>query len=192
MVTAPFTFDAEGHVYADFKGRVPSITQLLNQAGEIDDTWFTEESSERGRHVHQLTAEYDLGGIDDDDVREMVSGYKNYLIAHVCIVKATRPTWLHVETPAVHPTLRFGGRCDRLAKVYRAAAVWEVKSGVFQKSHPLQTALQAILSAPTFKLPPERIVRYCCYLGENGRPKLEEHRNRRDFAKAREIIKRYA
>ncbi len=189
MISAPFRFDATTHTYTDSRGEVPHITGLLAAAGEIDDTWYTEESCDRGRAVHQLTAEYDLGALDPGDC---VSPFRAYLLGHVACDLVLGPRWLWIETPAVHPTLRFGGRNDRSGYVFKAGSVLEVKSGAPAKCHQVQTALQAILAAPTFGLPPEALVRYAEYVDERGRYKLHEHKSPRDFRRAYEILRRYA
>jgi hypothetical protein len=187
-----FTFEADTHTYATETGEVPGITRLLHLAGLVDDTWYTEESSERGRHVHQLCAEYDLGVITDEDLPDLVSAYKGYLLAHIESMRVVRPHWIHVETATFHEQLRFAGTPDRAGTVYNAAAVWEIKSGLKTKAHPIQTALQAFLIAEECKLPPEAVERWCCYVQPNGRCKIEQHGNRRDFVEALGIVRKYA
>jgi len=189
--TQTFHFDAATHTYSDQVGEVPGITRLLTLAGEIDDEWYTEESSERGRAVHKLTAEYDLGVITNEDLPHLVSAYKNYLLGHVEVMQIIQPNWVHVETAMFHRELRFGGTPDRGGTVYNAASVWEIKSGLRTKAHPLQTAFQALLLAEECRLPPQSIQRYCCYLQPNGRYKVEGHGNQADFAKVLGILNKY-
>jgi len=73
-------------------------------------------------------------------------------------------------------------------------AIFEIKSGLPTKAHPIQTALQAILVAGQSGnlLPATQWARYCEYLKPNGRYKLEEHRDRGDFDEAYEIIRKCA
>jgi hypothetical protein len=80
--SAVFRFDAVNHEYIDpSSGSVfPHITGMLQQTGWIDDTWYTEESSARGRAVHRLTADFDLGALHVDSC---VSRYRPYLLGHV-------------------------------------------------------------------------------------------------------------
>lgn len=187
-----FHFDAATHTYSDSRGEVPGITRLLTLAGKIDDEWYTEESSDRGRKVHKLTAEYDLGVIVDEDLPNLVSAYKGYLLGHVEVMQIVRPNWVHIEQAMYHRRLRFGGTPDRGGTVYQAAAVWEVKSGLPTKAHPLQTALQALLLAEECGLPPELVQRYCCYLKADGHYKVEGHGNKRDFVQVLGIIQEHA
>ena len=184
-----FRFDAINHEYLDLEtgAILPHITGMLQAAGLIDDTWFTEESSYRGQRVHRLTADYDLGAIEKPETVE--DKYKAYFLAHVKAMKILRPTFLAVEQPFVHPVYRYGGRPDRLAVINRAKAVLEIKTAIPAKSHPIQTALQAILAAGEFGLPPEGIQRLCLYVTKTGKFKLEEHRDRGDFDQARRVIR---
>ena len=186
-MSVPFRFNALNHEYLDeATGEVyPHITEMLLQAGLIDDTWYTEESSARGTAVHRLTADYDLQALD---VESCTSLYRGYLLAHVAVVSILQPTWLAVEEPLVHSTLRYGGRPDRDCLVGGIRAVWEIKSGPPEGSHPVQTALQAILVAQEARVPADAIARFCCYLRPDGRYKLDEHRKRTDFDRAFRII----
>lgn len=181
-------FEEEAHVYYLDGVVVPSITQMLKKVGLIDDTYYTEESSERGRAVHALSAAYDLGALD---VATCDSVYRPYLLAHVKVVELMRPrpTWLAVEEPAVHPHYRFGGRPDRVGVVFGLKAVWEVKSGAVERSHSIQTALQSILVAPRLGLPAHLVARFAEYLTANGKGRVLEHKNRHDCDKAYEIIR---
>lgn len=187
MKSAPFRFDARSHVYValDTGEIVPNITRMLDAVGLIDDRWYTEESCERGKEVHRLTANFDMGAVD---MSALVSPYRPYLLGHVEVMAIARPEMLHVEVGAVHPTLRFGGRPDRVLRVFNRRGVWEIKSGDPEKSHTVQTALQAILAAEELELPARLVTRHCEYLKKTGRYKVEEHKNPRDFDFAYAII----
>jgi hypothetical protein len=187
--TSPlFRFDAGAHEYLDIEtGEVfPHITGMLETTGWIDDRWYTEESSDRGTAVHQLTAAYDLGALH---VESCQSRFRGYLLGHVKAVSIARPKWLHIEEPMVHPVFRFGGRPDRDCIAYGLRATWELKSGDPERSHQIQTALQAILIAVDANLPPESIGRFCEYVKDKGKFKVERFIDRRDFDEARRIIR---
>jgi hypothetical protein len=187
-----FRFNADTHTYYLNGEERPHITGMLLRTGWVNDEWFTEESCERGRMAHQLTADYDLGAVDVASCR---SGYRGYLLTHVKAMTIARPEILAVEEACIHPELGYGGRPDRELVIYGAQAVLEGKSGGVDKSHQIQTALQAILIAAKYHLPAEQVGRYCLYwkLGErrNGSWawRLEEHRDPRDFAEARRVIR---
>lgn len=188
-MTTAFRFDAIEHVYFLEDRAVPSITQMIELCGLVETDWFTEESRRRGTEVHDLTAAYDLQALDPTQCR---SNYHGWLLAHVAAMKIVRPTWTHVEEPFVCGKLKFGGRPDRLGLVYRLRSTVEVKSGAIEKCHQIQTALQAILAAAEagFDLPAEHWNRLALYLQHNGRFRLEQHTDRRDFDEAYRVIKR--
>jgi hypothetical protein len=182
-----FTYDDGAHAYARLDGRpIPHITGMLERAGEIDDRWYTEESSARGTHVHKLTADFDLGALEPARCQ---SRFKGYLLGHVAAVGILRPEFKQIEEPMAHPTYHFAGRPDRIALIYMLLSILELKSGGKEKSHQIQTALQAILAAARYGIPAEAIPRYCLYLQDNGRYKLERHDKQKDFVRAYEIIR---
>jgi len=187
VVIPSFRFDPETHEYYLDDVLIPHITGMLEATGYIDDEWFTEEACDRGTMVHRLAAEYDLGAISDP--RQVVCEYKGWFLAHVEAMRTVHPTWLHVETALASPQHRFGGRPDRVGKVWGAWAVVDLKTGVPSKATPIQTALQAILVAPELHLPPAAIVRYELDVKENGKWRLFEHKAKSDFNEAYEVIR---
>jgi hypothetical protein len=189
MSATEFRFDVAAHEYFLNGTLVPSITQMIEQCGLVDADWYTEESRVRGTAVHDLTAAYDLGALDPATCG---SKYRGWLLGHVAAMKMLRPKWTHVEEPFVHGRLRFGGRPDRLGLVFQLRSLLEIKSGAMEKSHQIQTALQAILVAAEsgFAIPPEHWNRLALYVKPNGKFKLEQHKDRADFDEARRIIQR--
>jgi hypothetical protein len=195
MPTAPrpleFGFIESEHAYValDTGETLPSITQLLARAGLVDDRFFSEEASDRGTAVHRLCADHDLKALD---VATCTSKFRGYLLAHIKAVSIIQPTWLAVEEARVHPVLRFGGRPDRDMIAYGQRGVWEIKSGVPSKAHSVQTAFQSLLVAVEANLPPESLLRLCCYVKDKGRYRVEEHKDRRDFDEAKRILREFA
>ena len=183
----PFRFESVTHSYVLDGQRVPSITQMLKQCGLVDDRWWTDASRERGTHVHTLTAMYDLGALTD--VPGCTSRYKGWLQAHVLALGILQPELLQVEVPRVHPIYQFGGRPDREIKYQGRVGVLEVKSGAEEPGHAVQTALQCLLVAPIYHLPPQSLVRLCLYLKADGWFRVLEHVAVGDFIEARKVIK---
>ena len=54
VTPAGLTLDRETHTYRMHGRVVPSVTQMLNSAGQIDTQWYTAESSKRGTDVHTI------------------------------------------------------------------------------------------------------------------------------------------
>lgn len=184
-----FSFDNNRHEYIDVDAGeiLPHITGMLKRTGWSDDRFYTDASRDRGTAVHRLTADYDLGSIEN--LADLTSNYKGWLLAHVKMSSIIRPTWTSIEEARVHHRYRYGGRPDRVGFIYGALAVPDVKSGPAERGHQIQTALQAILVAPETNLPPEAIQRYGWYLKGNGKYKLEHFVDRRDFDEAYRIIR---
>lgn len=180
-----FRFDPVEHEYFIDGERVPSITAMLERCGWIDGSWYTTESRERGSEVHAMTAQYDLGALN---LEGCLSPHRGYLLAHVSAMQILRPEVLSVEEPAVHPIYRFGGRPDRIWRLQGLTAVAELKTGRAERSHAIQTALQAILTAQAAKLPAEAMGRFVLYLRHDGRFSVVECRQRSDFDEARRVI----
>lgn len=190
IVEAPplFRFDAATHTYIDLVtgAELPHITGMLERTGWIDATWFVEEDSRRGQEIHKLTADFDLGALDVD---RCVSRYRAYLLAYARAMQTLQPEILSVEQPIVTGGKhRWGGRPDRAARTFGLVGPVEIKSGGPQKSHPIQTALQAILLEQSLEVPAEFQSRLCVYVMASGRCKVERHTRRADFHQAREII----
>lgn len=186
-----FRFDAAEHTYLDIDTgeEFPHITAMLKACGYVDDAWFTDASRERGQAIHRLTADYDIGALEDLTSLED-NPFKGWLLAHVDAMQILQPTIYEIETPHVHPIFRFGGRPDRELMLYGIKGVLDLKSGPVEPSHRLQTALQAILAEESLGIPPEMMGRWTIYLKRNGKWKIEQHHDRTDFDHARTIIKR--
>jgi hypothetical protein len=184
----PFRFDRVDHVYwaLDTGEMLPHITSMLARTGWINDRWYTVESSERGTAVHKLTADYDLGVLD---VATVMSRYRGWLLAWVKLKALLQMTVLHVEEPMVHPILRFAGTLDRVQAVDGRTGPGELKSGDQEKSHQIQTALQAILVEPTLGIPARFQQRLAFYIQDNGKLKVRPHTDPRDLLEARRIIR---
>jgi hypothetical protein len=184
-----FRFDAGAHEYIELATGVvrPHITGMLLRTGWVDDTFFTEEGSARGTAIHDATAQYDMGSLVPGDYHDM--RYRGYLLSHVRAMEIAQPEFYDIEMPFMHEHYLYGGRPDRVGKVYGQEAVLEGKSGGPAKSHQIQTALQAILVAAKLKLPPHAVGRFALYWKANGKFTLLEHTRRQDFDEAYRVIK---
>jgi hypothetical protein len=182
-------FDQAAHAYYLHEVRVPSITQMMSAEGMIDSIWYTEESRQRGTAVHEWTASFDLGAVE---IESYEGAYRPYMLAHVEAMRVLRPEILEVEVPLVHERLRYGGRMDRLWRLFSALSIVELKSGPPMPWHRIQTALQAILVEQERGVPATAIKRYGLHLRGNGRYKLDPHDNPIDIGRARGVIAKQA
>lgn len=187
MKAIPFRFDHVEHAYFVEGRQIPNVTGMLQQTGWVDPTYYTDDVRERGRAVHQLTAEYDLGALDP---ARLVSKYRGWLLAHVAAMQRLKiKSWDAIEEPEVHPFYKFGTRPDRVGKIYRVRSIVDEKSGLKDKAHPIQTALQAICVSWRWHLAPEAMPRYALYLSESGKFELVPHTKKADLEEAYRIIK---
>src|SRR6185436_7553995 len=157
-------FDADEHSYTalDTGEELPHCTGMLHATGWLKGAEFaSDDSLERGTAVHKLTADYDLGALE---LTSCVSRYRPYLLGHALAMSIMKPEILSVEEPIGHPTLRYGGRPDRVWRLDGVLTVVDEKSGQKNKAHRIQTALQAILVAVEYEIPPELIARAALYL----------------------------
>ncbi|MHB1260310.1 MAG: hypothetical protein ACYC2H_01200 [Thermoplasmatota archaeon] len=203
MANQTFRFDAHAHEYiANDTGEVlPHITAFLRAGCLVDDRWFKDEHRERGKHVHALTADYDLGAIEDP--KESTSLYKGYLLAYAKAKAGLRPTWDAIEEPRVHWGYRIAGCPDRVGVVMGGVALGDIKSGVEVKARAtvtggrivsvaaIQMAIQAIIVAPERHVPPESILRFGIYGKSNGKSRVVPYTDQRDFDVAYRLIKDY-
>ena len=181
-----FRFNRIAHRYELDGAEIPHITSMLVDTGHIDDLWMTEEGRDRGTIVHQLCTDYDLRAIADPGAVDCE--HKGYFLAYVDAMRRIKPRWTHIEMAMVDPVRRWGGRPDRCGVIWGAKAVLEIKSGARHPATGIQLALQAMLVAPEWSLPPEAILRYELRLKANGKATLDEHRDQGDFRKAAEVI----
>lgn len=182
----PFRFDHASHAYYVGDRQIPNVTGMLQKVGKVDPRYYRDEHRERGRAVHQLTSEFDLGALDLATLR---SPYRGYVLAHAEAVKRLKPKWLAIEEPVVHPRYLFGTRPDRIGKIFGVVTIVDEKSGGKESWHPIQTALQAIGAAWKYGLAPEAIPRACLYVSGGGEYKYDPHPRRSDLDEAFRVIK---
>ncbi len=132
------TFDPIKHEYAISGRAVPSVTQVLQRAGLIDDSWFTEDSRERGTFVHEATALFDRGELDFDRLDPALVGY----VEAWQMFRALVPVKFDlIEVPMWSEEYRFAGTIDRAWPGH----VLDIKTGAFPAWMPLQLGGYSIL-----------------------------------------------
>ena len=193
--TPVFRFNADTHEYFLNGSRIKSVTQLLSEAGLVSEAFYDAKSAERGHHVHRLCTEFDLGAIED--VARCDSPYKGWLLAYAAFLMAIRPEWTVIEEARASVTYRFGGRPDRVGRLWGVEAIVDQKSGAKEPWHGVQTALHDILLDD---LPVGVRKRYGLYLTRTGKFRLIPHdgsnpgcsQGRLDYDQAFEILRRFA
>jgi RecB family exonuclease len=145
------TFDPVLHEYRDGDTVVPSVTQVLKQAGYIDDRWFSQEAADRGSAVHELCDRYARGMRYDRDGTNLLVSYP-YLSSFAKWLRDTGAYVVKTET-AIDATLagmRFAGRYDILADIDGKLTVVDIKtSSGAARWHQMQVAAYAYASKAT-------------------------------------------
>lgn len=125
---------------------------------------------------------------------DLDSPYYGYVAAYLDALRVLTPTWEHVEVAMVHH-LGFAGRPDRIGVMHGKPYVVELKSGSPGKSHPVQTALQAMLAADyewhygDMSRVPEHYQRAALYLKADGSWQIVPHRlNATDYREATRVL----
>lgn len=141
------TFDETTHTYCIDGKPVPSVTQVLSEAGIVDRTWFTDAGAERGTFVHEMTALYDQGELDEDEVDPAI---KPYLEAWKRFTVDTRWQSIFIEQQYFSEQYLFAGTVDRVGFRDRGRnenAVVDLKSNHAPSWLVLQLAAYQLLSA---------------------------------------------
>lgn len=102
-------FDKETHSYYTPNGKLWSVTQILQQVGLIDTTWFTTAAMERGSLVHSITEQIDKGSPETP----VTTCYQGYIDAYKKFKVDTKLNFEMIEKELAHPLLNYAGTPDR-------------------------------------------------------------------------------
>lgn len=178
------TFDEQSHIYRINGVEIPSVTQILKNAGIIDSTFYTEESRLRGTAVHLATQYLDEGNLDwsslDETLIPYVQAYKKFkdesgfspdLIEERIYRKATH------DRPIC---LDYAGTLDRAGTFVildhdSDYGIVDIKTG----SVPEWAGIQ--LAAYALGLLPKTPRRFALLLKKNGKYKLQEFKDSSDY-----------
>lgn len=124
----------EAHTYhvnipGSYNGtRLPSVTEILRPiVPESVSKYFTPESRERGRRVHQMVqfdieGTLDVGALDDD----LLSYYEGWMD----FLTLTRFRPILCEQPIIHSAMYYAGRMDIFGVIDKTPALIDIKTGV--------------------------------------------------------------
>ena len=162
------TFEPDSHTYRIDGVVVPSVTQILGEAGLIDDRWYTEESQLRGRTVHIITALDDRGELDESQVADE---YKGYLSAWRYFKADTQCEIVALEAKVCNVAFQYAGTLDRQLCIDGVQLLTDIKTGVSEWWHKFQTA--GYWTCDHIKA----AKRWSIYLSPDGRYKVKAHDN---------------
>ncbi len=170
------TYDALTHTYYKDKVKVPSVTQILSEAGLIDTRWFNDEARDRGTAVAAFTSLDDEGDLDEEN--ELVEPYWGYIVAWRNFRKdiSDRMAIIENEKPYYHTSYRYAGTLDRVVVFDGKISVLDIKTGGIYPSYGPQTAGYA-----EFIRAGETPGRMCVILQKDARYKMKIHEDWNDW-----------
>lgn len=162
------SFNSAKHEYLDGDNIILSVTQILKNAGCIDERFFTIEGRERGEATHTLCERYANGERFDKKGRELAS--LEYVNAFANWMRDTMAYAITTECIVYH-TLngrRYAGRFDLLAEILRKRALIDIKTGAKAPWHKIQLAAYGLAAFKDgSRVNPDRMS--CLYLKPNGK-----------------------
>ena len=173
-------YDPTAHAYFIDGQRVPSVTQILQDVGLIDTTYFTDEARERGSFAHKAIQLWLADNLDESDLSEGLKGYLDSARQFMAMVGTVH----EVEMPRFHPAMRFAGTPDLVCTIDEYGfAVPDFKIGAKEASHRYQSAAYAFLVAlgdrgdnEILSFTPMKPGRIMVHLDADGKPpKLEPY-----------------
>jgi len=178
--TTGLTFDPEVHRYMLNDMVVPSVTQIIKGGGLFGDfTKFVDEEAlkhamELGTAAHLATQYYDEKRLDmdalSDEVRPFVDAWARFRMD-------TGVNINYCEVKVCHREMMYAGTVDRIVRWKNGtAAIIDIKTGVPQKWHAIQTYAYARAYAAKGRV----IGRYSVYLDKEANYKVVEHKDGRD------------
>jgi len=171
-------FDEEKHEYT-LAGRViPSVTQLLKDAGVLQfgvGELANEAAMMRGKAVHAACHYLDEGDLNWKSVSDEIIGF---VFAYEKFKEETGFKPDRIEERLFHPSLMYAGTLDREGtwKLSKNRVLIDLKTGQDQPGYALQLAGYDLL-LPTLTLPRER---FGVELYADGSFKLIDHNEESD------------
>lgn len=179
------SFNSEDHIYTVDGQNIPSITQVLTAVGLIKNTeYFTKESSERGKAVHEACQLFLRNNLDMDGLHKLLipylTGFSNFILD-----SKIQPILNLCEKPIASKRLSIAGTPDICGKLNKQTCVFEIKTG--DENHAqFQTAGYEILIEEAEHIAID--ARYRLRLYDNGRYKLTKFSNTHDETVMRAAI----
>jgi len=162
------------HTYLLDGTPIPGVTIILQAAGLYDDSFFTEESRNRGKYVHRACLYYLQNDLDEDTIPDEYRGYieafKRFMAESDC-----KPHIGLCEIPWFSEIWRFAGTPDMPCILNGKESLLDIKSGV----ESLTTGVQLAAYSMLYDVP--MVNRYGLYLKAGGKYKLTPYTDRNDI-----------
>lgn len=174
------SFNEDNHEYKLDGLLIPSVTQIIQDAGLINLDWVNPEllaeKADLGKKIHSTTELYDTGNLNAEELHPTLKSYLNSWVKFRTDYNFV-PT--EIELMLAHSLYRYAGRIDRIGFVNKELTLIDIKSGSVQKTNALQTAAYAELFNQDKKKSGQIKNRLIVYLSPDGY-KIEGHTDAND------------
>lgn len=185
---AEFRFVEESHEYFLGDRKLPSVTQVLKEAGLLYYPASSSYHMERGSFVHRATEWIDRGTLDWDSLDDTL---RPYCEAYAKFCRDVNPEPILSERPLYHAQFLFAGTLDRVVKMNGFTSLIDIKTG---SPHPA-TALQVSAYAELARVNEDIHFLKCfsLHLRDDGSYRLDEipdaRRNLQIFLAALSVVR---
>jgi hypothetical protein len=131
-------FDEVTHTYWLDGKKIPSVTEILKDAGWIDTTWYKQSGTDRGTAVHEATEFIDRGDLDVEDFKS--EPWYGYIEAYMAFKRETGFEPVYIEEQLAHPEWKYAGTLDRIGKIAGEVILLDIKTGAAANWHGIQLA----------------------------------------------------
>lgn len=134
-------YNDSDHTYWVGNVRLPSVTEILQDEGFINNTWYDEWSCTRGTYVHRAIELYNSGALLESDLDERLVPY---LDAWRRFKENVSIQIIASEKMVYSAIFQYAGRLDILCEINREKSIIDLKSGIVDSATALQLAGYAI------------------------------------------------
>lgn len=128
--------DEATHTYRLDGRPIRSVTQILNDAGIVDTTYFTPEAALRGKYVHEATQYHDEGTLDPSTVDPAIQPYLQGWIQFRALT-GFKPALIEAK---IWHSCGYAGTLDRAGWLNGRFVLLDIKSGAVAAWTALQTS----------------------------------------------------
>jgi len=171
------------HLYCRDGEIYPSVTEVLQKAGLINGSWFSEYAACRGAALHLATAFLDRNELEESSVDGAIAGRLD-AYRHFKEDTGFKPT--HIEHILYSDKWKCAGTADRLGVLSENLILLDLKSGAALPWHSLQTAAYQMMALERGHAVTKR---FGLELRDNGTYRLREHKDAMDLARFLQALK---
>lgn len=188
------TFDEPSHEYRYGGVAIPSVTQILEDDGQIIPSYPAGPYRLRGSRVHKATHLWEDGvDLNTYDIGEEI---RLYTLSYIKLMEELKWEWLRVEHRMFHPLSAYAGTTDRIRT---EPCVVDLKTGKTGRETGLQLAGYVDLAMQDPEIlrtwgisDPTKVKRIKFELQKDGsKALLSEYRDDLDFEVFRGLVPKY-